>query len=182
MALAAWNDLSENDVVDYLNWDFGEAGLGGQYLDPLNGPLPHPSINTPATCDPIGTGQACEYNWGIALRQAVRFPNPQVSLEDAMLMVSAFHGSGNWVISGATTDFADDFDLEMQSYLTASEYTKWAGLASDWEIRPVTRWILDDSSGLAVGGPACGGLRPRTSFEQRRRGQRRSRYGWSGRG
>ena len=137
VALAAWNDLSVTGSVDYLDWKgAGEAGLGGQYLDPNNGPRPHPHGGTGAApCDTIGAGQACEYNWANALRMMMRLPGlPLAQLEDVIFMVSAFHGSGNWVANGADTDFVDGFDTEMQSYLLAAEYAKWSDLVPDWEI------------------------------------------------
>jgi hypothetical protein len=129
-ALAAWNDLAEDDVVRLVR--VFESGGGGAvptfYEHPADGPV---------ACTPgCGDGQANEWNWGGALRQFLRAPSPLSTLEIVAGMVPEVHGS-MWYPNGADNAFGNEFDATMSVWLSNALHAKWSGLVEAHDLYEV---------------------------------------------
>lgn len=131
VALATWNDLTEDDVVQYLD----PAGLGGgSQLITLQERFDHPAASTSPCDGTVLAGRSCEQAWGSAMREFLRGPSPDADLETVLLMVTEAHAEPpyTWYPNGGDSDFADEFDLAMSAYLTTGEYSDWSSLAVTW--------------------------------------------------
>lgn len=131
-ALAAWNDMSEDDDVFLV--DVYQSGSGG-----ASPALILYSTATPVGCSSPGctAGQSTERNWGMAVREFLRPPAPLAPLSTVAGMLTEVHGS-MWHPNGMNNDFGDEFDGVMSSWLNGALYGEWADLADNYNLYEVT--------------------------------------------